>query len=180
MKPTIDHVLAATNRLQNMALPTEPLKSITEDELKSVFQNGILRQKLFPGNHFQMGAEMYEAHEDVTDAVYTGFRQVFMDEERSSLSIHATFPCPAGTAYYIDCYGTADIGAILHHILVGLQKIPEEHNKHGGRVFIMTGFPITANVKELTDIAWNQLGLPREDNKIQEVMLQIFGFNAKL
>ena len=176
MKQTMQDVTSATNILHKM-LHVSQIKPASQEDLKQVFTNDTTRQFLFPGNHFNMGTEVHEAHEDSIEIICEDYRKTFIKTQNNtvnSLSIGSTFNCPAGTAYYIDYYGTVNTNVILEHLLRHLLEVPAQHAKYGGKIFLMLGLPKHANMEDLKSVVWSQLGLSSADNLIQEVMLQAF------
>jgi len=176
MKQSADDVATAANRLGNMVSSSE-LQLATEPQLKQVMCDDRSRHILFPGNHFHMGAEMYEAHEDATETIFKDYRKTFIkatDNIVDSMSIGTMFQCPVGTGYYIDYYGTSATSVILQHLLAHFLKVPDQHKKFGGKVFLMLSFPIDADMEGLKNVLWDELGLSKHNNKIQELMMQVF------
>ena len=174
MRQNIDRVEMAIQRLEKIVSCSD-VQLITENHLKPVLGDDNARLHLFPKNHFNMGAEMYQAHEDITEVIFKEFRKVFMGADNRSLSIAGMFNCQIGTAYYMDYYGTADVPVVLKHVLRHLQEVPAQHRKYGGEIFFLLGFPIDTDMDELSGVLYEELGLERrEESTIHELMLHAF------
>jgi hypothetical protein len=178
---TISDIISAKGRLQDMDITTRGLRRLAEAELKALFRDAHSREALFPGGHFQICAESYEVHEDVTDTVFTGYRNVYVraatTSPPASLCFLASLRCPVGTGVYLDCYGNADTREVLQHMRLGFDLAEEEHRKFGGLAFFLMTFPITCDMEKLAQFAKTELGLPDKHSQVNEFMMANYNTN---
>ena len=175
-KQTNEDVIFATQILRQM-VSVEEIKQANYEDLRQILTIATSRQLLFPTNHFHMGVEVHEAHEDSTEVIYQDYRKTFIKKENNtvrSLSIGSTFNCPAGTAYYIDYYGTVNRNVILEHLLRHFLEVPLQHDKFGGEIILMIGLPFDTDIEDLKKVLWGDLALNQHNNLIQGVMMQAF------
>ena len=178
MCDTREKIETAVRYFQSLSI--ENVTSATPALLAQITENAEIRQKLFPNDHFQVGPWVHQVHPATIQTIFdTAYHPIYVktDSDGSviSIAIGTTFACPVGTSYFIDYYsGSSDTGELVALLAYHFLQALAEHDKHGGKIFFMLGFPLNTDLNALKKIIWEEIGITRDNNVIQEVMMQRF------